>query len=173
MLSKKMEAALNKQLELEAYASYLYLSMSSWCEREALEGCSKFMARQSAEETQHMLRIFNYINELDGHAIAPGVKKPPTEFKSIQQMFKEVYAHEQKVTKAINTLVALSTTEKDHTTFNFLQWFVEEQREEEVLMRSILDKIKIIGKGPQSLYYIDNEIEKINAIEEKAEADAE
>lgn len=164
-----MEAALNKQLELESYASSLYLSMASWCDREALEGSHKFMQRQSAEEKMHMLKIFDYILEMDGQAVVPGVKKPPIDFKSVQQMFKDVYAHEQKVTKAINNLVAVSAAEKDNTTFNFLQWFVEEQREEEALMRSILDKIKLIGKGPQSLYYIDNEIEKINAVELAAE----
>ncbi|MEL6925576.1 MAG: ferritin [Bacteroidota bacterium] len=170
MLSKKMEAALNKQLELESYASYLYLSMSSWCDREALEGCHKFMQRQSAEEKEHMLKIFDYILEMDGKAIVPGIKKPPAEFKTVQNMFNQVYAHEQKVTKSINDLVAVSMSEKDNTTFNFLQWFVEEQREEEALMRSILDKIKLIGKGPQSLYYIDKEIEKVNAMELAAEA---
>ena len=170
MLSKKMEAALNKQIELEAYASFLYLSMASWCDQEGLEGCQKFMYRQSEEEREHMMRIFNYVNELDGHALVPAVKRPPTKFKSVQNMFKMVYSHEQKVTKAIHELVALSHEEKDHTSFNFLQWYVEEQREEEVLMRSILDRIKLIGGGPQSLYYIDKEIEKINVEQAKAAA---
>ena len=165
-----MEAALNKQIELEAYASFLYLSMASWCDQESLEGCQKFMIRQSEEEHDHMMRIFNYVNELDGHALVPAIKRPPLKFKSVQNMFKMVYSHEQKVTKSIHELVALSHEEKDHTSFNFLQWYVEEQREEEVLMRTILDRIKLIGGGPQSLYYIDQEIEKINIAQEKAAA---
>lgn len=171
MLSSTMESALNKQLELEGYASFLYLSMASWCEREGLEGCAKFMYRQSAEENEHMMRIFNYINEMDGHALAPPIAKPPHEFDSVKSLFDQVYAHEQKVTAAINGLVALSSQEKDHATFNFLQWYVEEQREEEALMRTILDRIKLIGDAPQSLYYIDLELEKINQMEEKAEAE--
>lgn len=173
MLSSKMEVALNKQLELEGYASFLYLSMASWCEREGLEGCAKFMYRQSTEENEHMMRIFNYINEVDGHALAPAINQPPHTFESVKVLFDQVYAHEQKVTAAINNLVALSYEEKDHATLNFLQWYVEEQREEEALMRTILDRIKLIGDGPQSLYYIDLELEKINEIEAAAEAEGE
>jgi len=168
MISKKMEKALNEQIALEGYASFLYLSMASWCEREAMEGCAKFMHRQSEEEHEHMMRIFHYINEVDGHALAPAIGQPPHEFGSIQELFKQVYQHEQKVTQSIHKLVALSYDQKDHPTLLFLQWYVEEQREEEALMRTILDKIKLIGSGPQSLFYIDREVENINAMAEKA-----
>jgi ferritin len=170
MISKKMEEALNRQLALEGYASFLYLSMASWCEREALEGCAKFMHRQSGEERDHMLRIFHYINEVDGHALAPAIEQPPHEFGSIQELFNQVYQHELKVTRAIHDLVAMSYDEKDHATHQFLQWYVEEQREEETLMRAILDKLRLIGDGPQSLYYIDKEVDSINAAAGQAEA---
>ena len=170
MLTKKMETALNKQIELEGYASFLYLSMASWCDNEGLDGCAQFMHRQSEEERAHMLRIFHYISDVDGHAIVPAVKKPPVKFKSIQEMFKQVYVHEQKVTNSINGLVALCYEVDDYGTLNFLQWYVEEQREEEALMRSILDRIKLIGDGPQNLYFIDNEIKKVNEAEIAAEA---
>jgi len=165
-----MEKALNDQIVLEAYASFLYLSMASWCDNEGIEGSAQFMHRQSTEERDHMLRIFHYISEVDGHAIAPAIKKPPVQFKSLQELFKQVYEHEQKVTAAINKIVDLCYKENDYTTLNFLQWYIEEQREEEVLMRGILDRIKLIGNGPQSLYYIDQEIERINAAEAKAQA---
>lgn len=166
-----MVAALNQQISLEAYASFLYLSMASWCDREGMEGCALFMHRQSAEERMHMLKIYDYISEVDGHALTPEIKQPPHEFSSIQEMFQKVYAHEQKVTASINELVALSNRENDHSTGVFLQWYVNEQREEEALMRSILDKIKLIGDGPQSLYFIDLEIAKINAAAIKAEGE--
>ncbi len=162
MISKKMVDALNQQIALEGYASYLYLSMSAWCDKEGLEGCTKFMRRQSEEERDHMLRIFDYLSETDSHALAPAIAQPPYEFESLVKMFEQVYAHEQKVTASINGLLALCYEEKDHTTLNFLQWYVSEQREEEALMRNILDKIKLIGDGPQSLYYIDKEVDKIN-----------
>ena len=165
MLSKKLEKALNDQMGLEAYASYLYLSMASWFDNAGMEGCSKFMFRQSVEENEHMLRIYHYILEMDGKAIVPGIKQAPNKFKNARDIFKSVYAHEQKVTKSINDLVNLSSKEAHHATFNFLQWYVAEQMEEEALMRGILDRIKLIGNGPQSLYYIDKEIEKINQAE--------
>jgi ferritin len=170
MLTEKMEAALNAQIEMESYASNLYLSMGSWCEQKGLEGCAEFMYRQSEEERMHMLKIFNYINETDGHAKVPGVKQPPLEFDSVAKMFESVYLHEQGVTRSINNLVALSYTENDPASLNFLQYYVEEQREEEALMRSILDKLQLIGDGPQSLYFIDMEVEKINQVISKQEA---
>ena len=166
-----MVAALNQQISLEAYASFLYLSMASWCDREGMEGCALFMHRQSAEERVHMLKIFDYLSEVDGHALTPEIKQPPHEFSSVQEMFQKVYTHEQKVTASINELVALSNRENDHSTGVFLQWYVNEQREEEALMRSILDKIKLIGDGPQCLYFIDLEIAKINASAIKAEGE--
>lgn len=162
MLTKKMEAALNAQIELEAYASFLYLAIASWCDEQGMEGSTQFFYRQSAEENDHMMRIFRYVLEMDGKAIVPAIKQPPASFKSIQKVFRDVYVHEQKVTMSINNLVDLSNKENDHSTHNFLQWYVAEQREEEALMRSILDKVNLIGEGPQSLYFIDKEIVAIN-----------
>ena len=171
MISQKMIDALNAQIQMEASASYLYLSMASWCDQKGMEGSAEFMYRQSEEERQHMLRIFNYINEADGHALAPGVQQPPSDFESVASMFKSVYKHEQKVTQAINDLLKLSYEENDHATLNFLQWYVEEQREEEAMMRNILDKIKLIGNSPQSLYFIDMEVDKINKLMAKESAE--
>ena len=174
MISKKMESTLNKQVELEAYASFLYLSMASWCEQEGMEGAAKFMHQQSAEEREHMLRIFHYINEVDGHAITPAIKQPPKTFKSINLLLQQVYQHEQKVTKAIHKIVELCYKEDDYTTLNFMQWYIDEQREEEATMRSILDKVKLIGEGAQKLYFIDKELDKFNAnAEEESAAEAE
>ncbi len=170
MISKKMESALNKQIELEGYASFLYLSMASWCEQGGLEGSAKFMHRQSDEERAHMLRIFNFINEVDGHAITPAITQPPLQFESVRSLFSQVYEHEKKVTASINGLVDMCYAENDHSTLNFLQWYIQEQREEEALMRTIIDKIKLIGDGPLSLFYIDKEVEKINKMTKNEEA---
>ena len=175
MLSKAMEKSLNEQIALEGYASFLYLSMASWCEKKTLTGCAAFMFRQSEEERQHMLRIFHYINDVGEHALTPAISQPPYEWPSIQVLLEQVYAHEQKVSASIDRLVAQSYEERDHKTLGFLQWYVEEQREEETLMRTILDRIRLIGEGPQSLYYIDKEISAINKkqiAEEAAEGGA-
>ena len=162
MLSEKMVDALNKQILEEAFSSNLYLSMASWCEVNGLNGCSDFMYRHAIEERKHMMKIFRYINEMDAQAIVPALPQPPTEFDSIQDVFNSTYQHELKITECINALVALSNELKDYATLAFLQWFVDEQREEEATFKEILDKIRLIGEGPQSLYYIDMEIEKIN-----------
>lgn len=173
MISEKMAIALNNQIKLEGYASFLYLSMASWCDKEGLEGCAEFLHRQSDEEREHMLKIFHYLSEVDQHALTPEISQTPHEFDSVQELFKQVYKHEQKVTHAINELVAQATLENDYSTISFLQWYIEEQREEENLMRTILDKIKLIGDGPMSLYYIDKEIDAINQAELSAEGGAE
>ena len=168
MVTEKMQSALNEQIGMEGYASFLYLAMASWLEHQGLDGCAQFMRRQSIEENEHMMRMFDYLLEMDAKAVVPAIPQPPVEYDSVGEVFNDVYAHEQKVTQSINRLVDIAIQENDHTTHNFLQWYVDEQREEEALMRSILDKIKLIGDGPQSLYFIDKELEAINAAEQKA-----
>ncbi|MBK8557566.1 MAG: ferritin [Lewinellaceae bacterium] len=170
MISDKMRDSLNRQIELEGYASFLYLSMAVWCDDAGLSGCAQFMHRQSAEERAHMLRIFHYMSEVGVRAIVPAIPKPPESFDSARSMFEQVFAHEQKVTKSIHELIGLANAENDFSTNHFLQWYVAEQREEEALMRSILDRIKLIGDGPMQLYYIDKEVEAINQAEAAAEA---
>ena len=167
MISKKMTEALNDQIALEGYASFLYLSMASWLDKEGLEGSANFMRRQSEEERAHMLRIFDYMSEVDAYPQTPAIEQPPLEFDSVPALFQLVYEHERKVTKAIYYLLTIAKAEEDYNTENFLQWYIEEQREEENLMRSVLDKIRLIGDGPLSLYYIDKEVAEVNAAELK------
>ena len=162
MLSEKMAATLNEQVALEGYASFLYLSMAAWFDHKSMKGCANFMYRQSEEEHMHMMKIFNYLLEMDAHAISPGIKQPIVEFADVKSVFEETLAHERRVTKSINNIVELAISESDHATYAFLQWYVTEQREEENLIRTILDKISMIGHGAQSLYFIDKELEAIN-----------
>ena len=162
MLSEKMINALNEQIAFEGYASFLYLAQAGWFENKSMVGCASFMYRQSAEEHMHMMKIFRYLLEMDAVAISPAIKQPPAEFKDVRTIFSETLAHEKRVTASINDLVALAIKESDHATYAFLQWYVTEQREEESLMRTILDKINLIGDGAQSLYFIDKEIEALN-----------
>jgi ferritin len=169
MLSTKINDALNDQIEKEGYASFLYLSMSSWCDHVGLEGCSNFFRRQSEEESFHMMKIIDYVLEMDGRAIVPKIEQPPKEYDTIVKLFEKTLVHEKDVTSSIHNLVDLALAENDHSTHNFLQWYVEEQREEENLIRTILDKIKLIGEGELSLYYIDKEVEQINNRTLKAE----
>jgi ferritin len=172
MLSPKMTEALNEQIAMESYASFIYLSMAGWFEYKSMQGCASFMYRQADEERLHMMKIFHYMLDMDARPVTPSVKQPAQDYNSAKEIFEETLAHEQRVTKSINELVELAMKENDHSTYAFLQWYVNEQREEESLMRTILDKIKLIGDGPQSLYFIDKEIEAINSQELKEEAGA-
>ncbi|OFX75896.1 MAG: ferritin [Bacteroidetes bacterium GWE2_29_8] len=168
MLKKKVEEALNNQIEVEAFSSQLYLSMASWCNSNGFPGAAQFLYTQTEEERLHMLKIFHYINEKGGHAVVPALKKPQDKFKSVINIFEEVLKHEQYVTSTIDKLMEVCMTEKDYTTANFLQWYVNEQIEEESTAQGIIDRIKLIGKEPSALYLIDVELENILAKKLKA-----
>lgn len=161
-LSPKMVEALNKQIGYESYASSFYLSLAYWCDAQALQGCKQFFLRQSDEERMHMLKLYEYMSESGVQPITPGIERPPADYGSIREAFQKVFDQERSVTHAIHELLRLSVAEGDFNTQHFLQWYVDEQREEEAVIRSILDRIKVIGEGGQSLYYIDKEVEKIN-----------
>ena len=158
MISKKMEKALNQQIVLEGYASFLYLSMATWCGNEGLDGCEKFMQRQSEEERMHMLKLVKFVNERGGHAQITSLEKPPMSFGSFKEMFQSLFDHEVMVSQKINDLVDITLKEKDYATHNFLQWYVAEQIEEEALARNILDKINLIGDDKGGLYLFDNDV---------------
>lgn len=159
MISKKLEKALNSQVQLEGEASFSYLAMASWCEQKSLNGCAKFFYQQAEEERDHMLKFFRYINEVEGHAVTPSITQPEIQFKSIQDVCSKALEGEKKVTKAVHKLSELAATEKDYPTYNFVQFFVDEQREGELTFIHLLDKIKLIGLEGMGLYYIDKEFE--------------
>ena len=161
MLSKKLESILNEQVQKEGYAANLYLAMASWAETNGLEGVSNWFYAQHMEETDHMLRFIKYINERGGHAIVPTIEQPPKDFESVKQVFEASLEHEQMVTKAINDIVGLALEEKDFTTHNWIQWFVDEQLEEESSVQSILDKLNLLGEG--NLYLFDRDIMAMRA----------
>lgn len=161
MLSKSLEKALNEQVSVEAHASFAYLAMGSWCEQQGMTGAAKFFFAQSAEERGHMLKIFHYINSVKGHALAPAVKQPTLKFKGIVEMVKEALGNEEKVTASVYKLSELAQNEKDYGTYNFMQFYVDEQREEEVLFNHILERIELIGTEGMGKYYIDKELEAL------------
>ena len=163
MLLKEIEAALNAQIANEAYASNSYLSMASWCEKKGLRGSAAFMYEQSEEEREHMMRMIKYVNEAGGHAKVSALKEPPYVYKSISQVFELALQHEIHVTQSINKIVDLSLSKKDYGTFNFLQWYVAEQHEEEHLFNSILDIIQISGTEGRGLLLLDNEIARLRS----------
>ncbi len=160
MLSAKVQTALNKQIAEEDFAAHYYLAMASWCDKSGLPGTAAFLYKHADQEKQHMMKLFRYVNDAGGHALVQAVKEPPSKFKSISDVFKLVLENERHVTASINALVNLCLQEKDFSTFNFLQWYVAEQHEEERLFNSILDLIKVAGVEGRGLFLIDKEIEK-------------
>lgn len=158
MLKQEILVKLNEQINLEHYSSNLYLAMSSWCKSKGYEGAAKFLEDHSKEELGHMHKLFNYVNETGAQALISSVAAPENEFSSISEVFELTYKHEQFITSKINDLVDYTLQEKDFASFNFLQWYVSEQHEEEALFKSILDKMDIIGLEGRGLHLIDKEI---------------
>ncbi len=161
MLSENLLQKLNEQVTQEFYASNLYLQMSAWCNHKGLNGSAKFLRDHAADEMSHMQKIFSYIQDTGALAVIDTIKKPEMQFENIQDVFTKTYDHEKMITAKINEIVATALNEKDFSTFNFLQWYVAEQHEEEKLFKSILDKIEIIGLDGRGLFMIDREIGNI------------
>jgi len=165
MLNKKVEKVLNKQIELELFSSQLYLAMASWSEKNGYNGSANFLYAHSDEEREHMLKLFHFVNDRNGYAIVPQIKQPSSEYDSIQSVYEEIYEHEKMISSEINNLVGVCYEEKDFTTANFLQWYVQEQIEEESLFSTILDKLNLLGGDKARLYMFDNEMEKLSISE--------
>ncbi len=158
MIPKKVEEAINKQINQELFSEYFYLSMAAYFESEGLSGLANFFKVQGEEERFHAMKFFNYLNERGGRVVLEAIKKPATEFKSAIEVFEMAYKHEQLVTSLINDLMDLSIKEKDFATMSLLNWFIDEQVEEEASMDNILNQLKLIdGKG-NGLLMLDREL---------------
>ena len=159
MLSPSMQEALNKQVLMEAQSSQAYLAMASWADiQPGLKGVTQFFFKHSDEERMHMLKLITYINERGGFAVVPALEQPTLTFVSLKKAFEELFKHEVKVSESINELVDMSLKEKDYATHNFLQWYVNEQLEEERLARECNDKLELIGDDKSGLYLFDRDI---------------
>jgi len=162
MIKPKVERAINKQINAEMWSGYLYLSMSSYFESIGLSGFANWMWIQAREEMSHAMRLYQHVIERGGRVIFDAIDKVPNEWKSPQHVFEETYKHEQKVTGLIEKLVDLSEKEKDRAAYNMLQWFIDEQVEEEDSADEILQKLKLIGKNGNGLFMIDRELAQRN-----------
>ena len=163
MLSNNVVKLLNDQMNLEFYSSNLYLQMSAWCEQNGFEGTAKFLAAHAVEEMQHMRKLFTYLNETGALAVIAEIDAPPHEFTSLKQVIELTYQHEKLITSKINELVGRTFEEKDYSAFNFLQWYVAEQHEEEKLFSGILDKLNLLGEDGKGLFLVDKDLGAIAA----------
>lgn len=166
MLKQRMQDALNKQINAEFEASYLYLSMSAYFESINLPGFANWMKIQAQEELTHAMKIFRFVNDRGGRVILTAISKPETEWKTPLDAFEGALAHEQKVTGMIDNLVDIATEEKDHASRSMLNWFVDEQVEEEANASDIAEKLKLIGDKGQGLLMLDRDLASRTFVDE-------
>ncbi len=158
MKSKALVEALNEQINYEYFASYQYLAMAAYFESAGLSGFASWMRAQSEEELFHAMKIFDFMHDRNARVKLLAIKEPVAEFSSTLDVFEKTLAHEQAVTASINALYELSLQEKDYPTQVMLQWFIEEQVEEEKTVQEIIDQLKLIGDDGTGLFQLDREM---------------
>ncbi len=161
-LSKTLTAALNEQMTKEAHASQIYLSFAAWADNSGFGGIANFLFRHAQEERNHMMKILEYILKRGAKVKITAIPAPPAEPVNVNDCFEKVFEQEVDNTKSVYAVVKMSLEEEDWATWNFMQWFVKEQTEEETLALNLLDKIKIAGgakANDNSLYSLDRDLE--------------
>ena len=158
MLNKKIEEALNAQINAEMWSAYLYLSMAAFCHTNGNPGMGHWFEVQFQEEQDHAKILFNYVIQRNGKVDLKAIKEVPTTWESVLDVFESTLKHEQTVTALINNLFALTTQENDYATQSMLKWFIDEQVEEEENATNIIDNLKMIKDNGYGLYMLDKEL---------------
>lgn len=158
MLNKKVEEALNAQINAEMWSAYLYLSMAAYCHSIGQPGMASWFEVQFKEEQDHAKILFNYVNSRNGRVELRPIDAVPLEWNGILDVFESTLAHEQKVTSLINGLYALTHEQNDFATQSMLKWFIDEQIEEEDTAQTIIDNIKMIKDNGYGIYMLDKEL---------------
>ncbi len=158
MISKKLNDALNEQINRELYSEYLYSSMRAWFASQSLDGFANWMEIQVREEHSHAMGFYQYLLERGGRVVLKAIAQPPAEFKSPLNAFKETLKHENYITASINDLMDLAIKEKDHALKSFLQWYVDEQVEEESNDEKIVNMLERVKNSTEGLFFIDKEL---------------
>lgn len=151
--------AINIQIKAEEESSRLYFSMANWCEANGFAGSAAYLYAHADEERMHMVKLVKYLNERGATARTLALEEPQNNWENIQEVFKGVLAHEELVTSLINNLFEVCMIEKDYLTSNFLQWYIQEQVEEESSARSVLDKLELAGDSQGGMFHFDKEME--------------
>ncbi len=155
---------LNQQLNLEFFSANLYLQMSAWCNHKGLKGANLFFKKQSMAEMNHMYRMFDYLNDMSMMPVVGSIEAPSVCFLSLTELITHAYEHEQTITYKINNLVHSAITLQDYSTFHFLQWYIAEQREEEQIFKSIIDKLTIVNVDTNGLFLIDQDLKNMSNV---------
>lgn len=163
-MDKKIASLLNDQVNAEFYASNVYLQMCAWSECAGLEGASEFFRNHSLEEREHMDKIFNFMAECGAPVTIETIEKAPRDFNNLMDVINAAYEHEKKVTAMIKRIAKTAFEKEDYTTFNFIEWFIAEQHEEEVLFGKILARAEMLdfdGSKGQKLLIMDNFLKQL------------
>ncbi len=158
MITVKLEKEINDQINREFYSAYLYLSMSAWFKSQNLDGFANWMHVQYEEESFHAMKLFDYVVERGGTVVLQAIDKPETDFENVTQVFEMTLKHERFITDCINNLMNVAIDEKDHAAKSFLQWYIDEQVEEEANVDKLLTTIKMVSANPHTLYMMDKEL---------------
>lgn len=158
MVSKKIAKLMNEQIAKEQFAAQYYLAMSAWFAARDLEGISNYFRVQYKEELMHAEKIFDYLSDVGADIVVSGIDKPESKFESETDVFEKALAHEKVVTKSIFAIVKAANDEGDFATTSFLQWFINEQVEEESSASLLVSKIKMVKDNPSALYLFDQEL---------------
>ena len=172
MMSQTMQDAFNEQMKQEFYSSYLYLSMSAYCDRANLPGLARWMRAQAQEETKHAMKIFDHVLDRSGKVELQQLGRPPADFASPKEVFEQAHKHEQQVTASINKVYGLAVDERDFASTAFLDWFVKEQVEEEKTSGLLAEQFRMVGEDRPGLLMLDRELgqRKSRAAEPPADA---
>ncbi len=157
MISEKMIEKFNEQIQHELFSGHLYLSMAAYCSSIDLDGFGNFFIIQEKEERDHAMKLYHYVNEQGGRVKIYGLEQPTVDFKSLADVFEQAWEHEKGVTRRLNAIMDLAVEEKDYATQGLLQWFIDEQIEEEATMLTILREVRLVGDNGQGLLMLDRE----------------
>ncbi len=158
MLSEKLLKTLNQQITHELYAAHLYISMAAYCDSIDLDGCANFFLQQAEEEKFHAMKLFHYISDRDGKIVIKALDNPHKEYESVLAVFEAALEHEKLVTNKIYDLMDIANKEREYATISFLNWYVDEQVEEEASFKSLIQKLKIAVKNESMLHMLDQEL---------------
>jgi ferritin len=158
MLSSSLQAAFNDQINKELFSAYLYLGMSAWCESANLTGSAHWLKAQAMEEQGHALKLYGFVLDRGGKVTLEAIAKPEQEYGSLLDLFQQVLEHERKVTALIHGLFKAALADGDYASQNFLQWFVNEQVEEEKNATAIVETLKMVGTQGASLFMVDRQL---------------
>lgn len=158
MISEKMQEALNEQVNKEFYSAYMYLAMSAYCNTLGLPGFAHWLRMQYEEESMHVTKMYDYIQDQGGEVHLKAIEEPPQEYGTPLEIFQVTLEHEQYITSMIHKLMDLAIEEKDYATQTFLQWYVTEQVEEEANVNDIVAPLKMVGDDKGGLMMIDQKL---------------